>query len=94
VNAIVERRRIGPMTQEQLGELLESLGVTTGRLRTEGNSIITIRATARVRTPDGKLSDLKRTVSAVVKYMPFGSSPSQHILRWYDTSLSPNALEN
>ena len=41
-------------------------------LRVEGNSIVTMRATARLRLPDGQLSDLKRTVAAQVKYMPPG----------------------
>jgi hypothetical protein len=46
----------------------------------------TIRATARVRLPDGRLSDLKRTVAAQVKYMPTGYDSPIHILRWYDTA--------
>jgi len=53
-----------------------------------GNSILTIRATARLRTAEGQLSDLKRTVAAQVKYMPPGYDSPLHILRWYDTAWS------
>jgi len=54
----------------------------------EGNSIVTMRATARLRLPNGQLSDLKRTVAAQVKYMRAGQDPPVHILRWYDTAWS------
>ena len=50
------------------------LGPAGQFLRLEGNSILTIRATARVRLANGQLSDMKRTVAAQVKYMPHGSS--------------------
>jgi len=40
-----------------------------------GRSIVTIRATARLRLDNGKLSDLRRTVAAMVKYMPRGMTP-------------------
>ena len=50
--------------------------------------MLTIRATARLRLTNGQLSDLKRTVSAVIKYMPPGSDSVVHVVRWYDTSWS------
>lgn len=50
--------------------------------------MLTIRATARLRLPNGGLSDLKRSVSAVIKYMPPGSDSSVHVVRWYDTAWS------
>ena len=43
---------------------------TAARCCAEGNSILTIRATARVKLANGQLSDMKRTVAAQVKYMP------------------------
>jgi general secretion pathway protein K len=48
------------------------------------HTIFTLRATARLRHPDGSLSDLTRTVSALVKLMPAGSDQTFNILRWYD----------
>jgi general secretion pathway protein K len=86
ISALVERRRVAPFNQTQLSEFLGSIGVTNNRLRVEGESIITIRATARLRLPDGRLSDLRRTVASVVKYMPQGSDSAVHTLRWYDSA--------
>ncbi len=54
-----------------------SLGIVNG-------PIGTIRATARLRLPNGQLSDVRRTVSAVVKFLKPGWDPPFHILRWYD----------
>lgn len=88
VNALVERRRIAPFTTEDLGPFLTGLGITPNGLRVEGNSIATLRATARLRLPGGRLSDLRRTVAAQVKYMPEGYDSLLHILRWYDTAWS------
>jgi hypothetical protein len=58
------------------------------RLRVGGNSILTFRATARPRRSDGQLSDLKRTVAAMVKRMPDGYDAPYHILRWYENAWS------
>ena len=89
VSALVARRRIEPFTGGTLADFLRAYGVASPRLRLEGNSIVTMRATARLRLPDGKLSDLGRTVAAQVKYMPPGLYDAPiHILRWYDTAWS------
>ena len=53
------------------------------KLRVGGNSIFTLRATARPRNADGTLSDLRRTASALVKLQPPSGEP-YIILRWYD----------
>jgi len=88
VSALVARRQMAPFTGATLVEFLRTYGASTPRLRLEGNSIVTMRATARLRLPDGKLSDLRRTVGAQVKYMPTGYDAPIHILRWYDTAWS------
>ena len=88
VNALVERRRRAPLTTEQLSEFLASVDASGARLRVEGNSIVTFRATARLKVAGGKLSDLRRTVGAMVKYMPPHYDSTIHILRWYDTAWS------
>ena len=89
---IVERRRVQPFTLADINNVLGATGIPTARLRVEGNSIVTIRATARLRLPNGQLSDLKRTVAAMVKYMPPGYDSRIHILRWYDTAFSGDAF--
>ncbi len=88
VSALVAARRVTPFNPGTLGSFLRAYGASSPRLRLEGNSILTMRATARLRLPDGNLSDLRRTVAAQVKYMPRGFDAPIHILRWYDTAWS------
>lgn len=88
VNAVVTQRQPVPFTEQRLFTVLQSVGASNARLRVEGNSMITLRATARLRLANGQLSDLKRTVAALVKYMPPGQDSPVHILRWYDTAWS------
>jgi general secretion pathway protein K len=84
--SIAAQRANGPITNENLGDVTGGAG--GGRLRTEGNSMVTFRATARLRLQNGKLSDLRRTSAALVKYMANGSDVPYHVLRWYDTAWS------
>ncbi len=85
IAAIVERRRRKPFSRAEVN----SLGAQgTAKLTAEGNSIVTIRATAQVRLPNGGYSDVKRSVAAMVKYMPQGYDSPIHVLRWYDNAYS------
>jgi general secretion pathway protein K len=88
IHALLERRRAAPLTSEQLGPFLTSLGAQDLPLRVGGNSIFLIRATARPRLAGGGVSDLRRTVAARVKYMPSGYDSPIHVLRWYDSAWS------
>lgn len=83
VTEIVARRRLAPFTSPQE---LGVYGEAASHLRIGGNSIFTIRATARLRLQDGKLSDMQRSVAAMVKLMPPGYDSTYHILRWYDNA--------
>jgi general secretion pathway protein K len=90
VQQIVEQRKAKPFTQQTLRAFMSSAGIGALPLRVEGNSIITIRATARLRAANGTLSDLRRTVAAQVKYM-LGEKNADtpiHYLRWYETAWS------
>jgi len=82
-DAIAERRRIQPFRTE---DELQAFGQASGRLRIGGNSIYTLRATARLRLENGQLSDTRRSVAALVKFMPPGYDATYHILRWYDNA--------
>jgi len=84
IAAVLGRRKLSPILPRELGDL--AAGPAQGRLRVGGNSIVTVRATARLRLDDGRLSSLRRTVAALVKYMPAGYDAPIHILRWYDTA--------
>jgi general secretion pathway protein K len=86
--ALVARRNVKPFDPGTLAAFLGAYGVNGARLRLEGNSILTMRATARLRLANGSLSDLRRTVGAQIKYMPQGYDAPIHILRWYDTAWS------
>jgi general secretion pathway protein K len=88
---IVDRRRIQPFrTMAEAGQL----GVPTTNMGIGGNVIWTLRATARLRRPDGTPSETIRTAAAVVKLLDrrkYFMMPA-HILRWYDDAWSPSAL--
>ena len=84
IAAVMERRTQGPILPGQLGALAAAAGPPGARLRVGGHSIVTMRATARLRLDNGQFSDLRRTVAAMVKYMPPGYDSPIHILRWYD----------
>ena len=84
--AIVASRRMEPI--RNMGQLaafsnggkgMARLGMTTG-------TIVTLRATAQLRLPNGQLSDVHRTVSAMVKLLGKDWSPPFHIMRWYDNA--------
>ena len=83
---LMERRRVGAINQEQLIALMQLAGAPIDRLRTEGSSVVTLRATARPRLANGQISDTRRTVAAQVRFMRPGFDPPLHILRWYDSA--------
>ena len=92
VASIVARRRMRPFrSMGDLAYLSDTPGVA--RLGVGGNSIWTLRAAARLREPDGRLSDLARTVSATVKTLRQDQyDPPYHVLRWHDDAWSQSAV--
>jgi general secretion pathway protein K len=72
----------------ELRDIAQPLGNPGYRLRIGGQTMFTLRATARMRQPDGKLSDLRRTVAALVKlYLPNNTEKRPvgfEVVRWYD----------
>jgi general secretion pathway protein K len=82
--AIVQSRARHPVLDyTQLAAIQQSLGPAGARLGMGGQSMYTLRAVARPRQPDGRLSDLRRTVAALVKFRP-GKVPGFDVVRWYD----------
>jgi general secretion pathway protein K len=86
---IVRSRATHPILDyRELGPLQTGLGLAGQRLRIGGNSMFTLRATARMREPNGRLSDLRRTVAALIKRWlpgnPLGKAPGFEVVRWYD----------
>ena len=86
---IVKSRATHPILDfRELGAIQTSLGPAGQRLRIGGNTMFTLRATARMRGADGKLSDMRRTVAAQVKFFYPGNqqkkAPGVEVIRWYD----------
>jgi len=70
------------------------MGISAPRMTTGGLSIWTLRATARLRKPDGTPSEVVRTASATVKLLDpqnYFMAPV-HVLRWYDDAWSQAAI--
>ena len=88
---LVERRKQAPF--RDIGEASGFLGPNAGRFRVGGNTIYTLRATARMRLPNGQPSEVTRTASAVVKVLdPLLYFPDTvHVLRFYDDAWSQDA---
>jgi len=84
VGAIVQQRSLQPFQNLQsVRAFTQNLGPVGARLAFGGTSMFNLRATARPRTTAGNLSDLRRTVSALIKLAPESGAPF-HIVRWYD----------
>jgi general secretion pathway protein K len=88
-DTIVKSRSQHPVLDyKELAGITQSLGPAGSRLQIGGQTMFTLRATARLRQPDGKLSDLRRTVGALVKiYFPGNrlSKPAGFdVVRWFD----------
>src|ERR1700733_13335089 len=83
--AIVAFRRVTPI--RNMGQLaaFSNGGRGMGRLGMSSGTIVTLRATAQLLLPNGRFSDLHRTVSAMVKLQPDMNPPFQ-IMRWYDNA--------
>jgi general secretion pathway protein K len=85
-SAIVNLRRIAPVSNmAQLAPFLNG-GPAVGRLSIVPSPVVTLRATARLRLANGQFSDFRRTVSAVVKFLGPEWNPPFHVLRWYDNA--------
>ena len=87
--AIVQRRAVQPFdTYAALNDLQKELGPVGTRLSLGGQTMFTLRATARLKQPDGKLSDLRRTVAALVQFSFPGNTKNKpagyQVVRWFE----------
>jgi general secretion pathway protein K len=86
---IVRSRAEHPVLDyRELAAIQQSLGPAGSRLRLGGQAMYTLKATARLRQPDGRLSDMRRTVAALGKFNRPGNRqgrpPGFDIVRWFD----------
>lgn len=88
VGAIVERRTERPFESRDFIEFRQAIGDAGQHLTLGGLTMYTLRATARLKQPDGTLSDLRRTAAALVQFNFSGNSrnlpPGYQVLRWFD----------
>jgi len=90
IAAIVARRKVAPF--RNMNEV-NAMGIPAPRMRVGGNLIWTLRASSRLKRPDGTPSETVRTASATVKLLdPRGFAIPVHILRWYDDAWSESAV--
>jgi len=80
--AIVNLRQNAPIRSMERFGGVPRLGIVP-------SSIATIRSTARLRLSNGQFSDLRRTVTAMVKFLGPEWDPPFHVMRWYDSAVSP-----
>lgn len=90
VNAFVAERERAPMLNTgEMVRIAPLVGPAYARLTVASYSMYTLRATARVRLPNGQLSEVSRTVAAQVKFRLPDYPPAYQILRWNDQAFSP-----
>ncbi len=87
VTTLVAQRQVRPF--RAMAEVTQ-ISPFAGRLTIGGGrKIWTLRATARLRRPDGTFSDVVRTASATVKLLdPRMAAYQLTVLRWYDDAWS------
>jgi general secretion pathway protein K len=87
---IVTRRAVRPF--QNVDEARQLVGPFPGlsRFTVGGNEIWTLRATAWLKTAEGKRSELSRSASATVRFLPPDQfNPAYHVLRWREDAWSP-----
>lgn len=89
---LVAMRQAAPI--RSMNDVAGLLGPNAGRFRVDGNTIYTVRATARLRLPNGAPSEVVRTAAAVVKVLdPRLYAPNVvHVLRFYDDAWSQDVI--
>lgn len=75
-------RHASPILESALPMISDLLGPAMGRFRLGGERIYTLRATARPRLPDGRLSELRRTASMTVVLQPQYVTEGYRILNY------------
>jgi general secretion pathway protein K len=84
VNAVLQARAAQPFrTRDQLRAVVAQ-DEARARLLIGGGPVYTLRATARLRLADGTLSDLSRSVGAMVTIGGSVYGPADAVLRWHD----------
>jgi general secretion pathway protein K len=87
ITAIIQRRHANPFRNNgEVAQFAQFGGPGFSRLTIGGNTIFTLRSSARLRVGEGRYSDMTRTVSGVYKFHKSGYTPWIEVLRWYDSN--------
>jgi hypothetical protein len=81
INAVIARRPF--LKSKDFYEFVQGSPAAVRGLRMGGNQMFTLRATSRLRGPDGASLDLLRSVAATVDFA-VNHDPPVIVLRWYD----------
>lgn len=83
VEGIVARRRAQPIKAMAEIAPFNDGGPGFAKLGLGVSPISTLRATAHLRLQDGRLSEVERSVSAMVRFLGLEYNPPYHVMRWY-----------
>jgi hypothetical protein len=92
VEATAAMRRMAPIRQPQMELLGPLFGPSFGRFRLGGESVYTLRATARPRRQDGVISDLRRSATMTVVFNLKMYEDGYTILRKRDDAVGERML--
>ncbi len=87
--ALVARRMTAPFRDRKDIDPFLGGGPGSARITIAPSSIATLRATARLRISGDRFSDIRKTVSALVKFLGSEYDAPFHIMRWYDNVAAP-----
>ena len=85
IASILAMRRQAPFRLPQQVSAIP--GAVMAHIGLGASPMVTLRATAAPRLPDGRLSDMRRSVSALVAFLRTPSNPPYRIMRWYDNAV-------
>ncbi len=85
---VVNMRRQTPFRTLDQVNAVPDLGAAGGHIGLGVSGVCTLRATASIKLPNGQISDLRRSVSAMVAFLGDKYSPPYSILRWYDNAVA------
>lgn len=87
-DAIANVLRQRPLTNSKMNAIRQAGNTGSDRLQLGGRYMYTVRATGRLQLTDGQLSDLRRTVAALVSFKVRANEGLFYVVRWYDTTWS------
>lgn len=86
VAGIMARRRVQPFLSPPELATVGDGSPGFNRMSIGQSPVCTLRATARLRLPNGQLSDVQQSASALVRFLGLEYNPPFHVMRWYNNA--------